>query len=283
VIHPPAELVLSLSPEARGNLYAELSRSPANFYMHFPACQVGNSLDLAMYEGGLNPTMAALIKSLLFQRDGVTFFSDFELVLGRATSADERHAIMKALTREPAVVARMRIRPTTDVDKLLGYWTQAPGVRLKDLRPLIESIKRLPDGATISLLYFLPPFARERLYTFPLPPQDGDPAMDCHWTSLNFFNANPDPRLGDPAYAGRKLLADYYEVQRPGKYGDVIVLLDHEGNGIHSAVYLADDLVFTKNGNNPNQPFMLMRLNNLVAKYSIRGTPRVAVYRDRAS
>ena len=283
VIRPDADLILSLTPEVRGNLYAELGRNPANFYMHFPACLLGNPVELAMYQSKLDPKMIALIKSLLFQRDGVTFFSDFELVLARATSAEERNAIMKALTREPGVVARLRIRPTTDVDKLLGYWTQTPGVRLRDLRPLLESIKRLPNGDTISLLYLLPPFVRERLYTFPLPSQVGDPAMDCHWASLNFFSEQPDPRLGDPAYAAKRLLNDYYPIQRPGKYGDIVVLLDPDGNGIHSAVYIADDIVFTKNGNNPHQPFMLMRLNNLVAKYSIRGTPRVAIYRDRDS
>jgi hypothetical protein len=36
----------------------------------------------------------------------------------------------------------------------------------------------------------------------------------------------------------------------------------------HSAVYLADDLVFTKNGQNYTMPWMIMRISDLHAMYS---------------
>ena len=35
----------------------------------------------------------------------------------------------------------------------------------------------------------------------------------------------------------------------------------------HSAVFLADDIVFTKNGNNYRQPWMIMRIPDLLATY----------------
>lgn len=283
IIQPNPELVFSLPAGVRGNLYAGLAGSPANQYMYFPACFSGNSFDLTMYGSQVEESVIALIRPLLYQRGEATFFSDFEVVMARLPTEAQRTKLMKALSRQPAVIARIRIRPTTDIDKLLAYWTQAPGVRLKDLRPLLESVRRVPDGATISLLYFLPKFARERLYTSPLPPSAIDPKMDCHWSSMNFFHETPDDRYSDPAFVRERLEKDYYLVQRPGNYGDVIVLVDDQGNGIHSAVYIADDLVFTKNGENFVQPWMLMRLNHLVAKYSMRGTPRLAVYRNKAS
>jgi hypothetical protein len=46
-------------------------------------------------------------------------------------------------------------------------------------------------------------------------------------------------------------------------------------------VYLADDNVFTKNGNNYMEPWMLMRIKNLLAMYSVRGAPRMIVYRNK--
>ena len=201
----------------------------------------------------------------------------------RVSSDKERLTLLKVLTRQSGVLARMRIRPTTDIDKLLGYWTQAPGVRAKDLRPLLESLKRLPDGGHVSLVYFLPPFARERLYTYPMPPRAGEPAMDCHWSSLNFFNEQPEDKFGDPNYAGAYLTKNYYPVQKPSAYGDVVVLTDEKNRGIHSAVYVADDIVFTKNGNNYLQPWMLMRIDKLVAQYACRGAVRTTVYRHRNS
>lgn len=283
VVKPDSELVLALSAEARGKLYSFLARNPANLYMYFPACFLANTFDLAMHESKVAPETIALIKPLLYQRGNAQYFSDHEVVMSRIASAEQRALLLKALSRQPAVLARLRIRPTTDVDKLLGYWTTAPGVRLKDLRPLLESLRRLPDGGSVSLMYLLPPFARERLYTFPLPPKAGEPAMDCHWSSLNFFNEQPDDRLGNPGYAASILTKNYYPVQKPSVYGDVIVLVDEKNNGLHSAVYIADNIVFTKNGNSHQQPWMLMRLDNLLATYSVKGNVHLVVYRQKAS
>ena len=36
---------------------------------------------------------------------------------------------------------------------------------------------------------------------------------------------------------------------------------------IHAAVYIADDVVFTKNGGNDRQPWMLMKWDDLLARY----------------
>lgn len=282
-IRPDAELVWSLSAEVRGKIYERLARFPANVYMYFPTCFPGNSFAAVMQESKVSPEVVALIKPLLYHHGTAQYFSDHEVVMPRIASASERLHLLKALSRQPAVLARLRVRPTTDVDKLLGYWTAAPGVRLKDVRPLLESLQRLPDGGTVSLMYLLPPFARERLYTFPLPPKAGDPAMDCHWSSLNFFNEQPDDRFGNPGYAAGVLTKNYYPVQKPGAYGDVIVLVDEKNNGLHSAVYIADNIVFTKNGNSHQQPWMLMRLDNLLATYSAKGNVRQIVYRKKSS
>lgn len=282
-IQPDPELILALAPEIRSKLYSLLARDPANTYMYFPTCFSANTFEAAMHESDVAPEVIALIKPLLYPRGTALYFSDQEVVMPRVTSAEQRKCLLKALSRQPAVLARIRVRPTTDVDKLLGYWTAAPGVRLKDLRPLVESLKRLPEGGTASLMYFLPPFAREHLYTFPLPPKAGDPAMDCHWSSLNFFNAEPDNRLGNPGYAATTLTKNYYPVQKPSAYGDVIVLIDEKNNGLHSAVYIAENIVFTKNGNNHQQPWMLMRLDNLIARYTIASNIRMIVYRQKSS
>ena len=129
--------------------------------------------------------------------------------------------------------------------------------------------------------FFLPPFARERLYTYPLPSQAGDPVMDCHWSTMNFFNEVPDNRFSDPKYTTDFLLANFYKIAHASAYGDRIFLLDKNGNAIHSAVYLADDIVFTKNGNNFAQPWMLMHLKDLMAEYTTDVEPGVVVYRDK--
>jgi hypothetical protein len=279
VVLPDDDLVLSLSPETRAKFYHELARNPANHYMEFPFNVPGNDPDGWFAGSKVEETVVARIKTLLYPRGSGLCFSDFEFVLRSLPSEQQRMAVVKALSRQPALLVRMHIRPDTDLEKVLGYWDR--GLQVKDTRPLLESIQRLPEGGNVSLLYLLPSFARQRLYTYPLPPQPNDPAIDCHWSTMNFFNDPPDDRFANPDYTVQYLRTNFYVVARPSLYGDVVLVLNEQGNAIHSAVYLAEDIVFTKNGNNYAQPWMLMHLKDLLADYSSDGPPKLAVYRNR--
>jgi len=279
VVFPDDDLVLSLSPDTRAKFYHELSRNPANHYMEFPFNVPGKDPDGWFAESKVEEAVVAKIKKLLYPRGGGLCFSDFELVLRSLPSEQQRMAVVKALSRQPALLVRLHVRPDTDLEKVLGYWDR--GLQVKDTRPLLESLQRLPEGGNVSLLYLLPSFARQRLYTYPLPPQPNDPAIDCHWSTMNFFNDPPDARFANPDYTVQYLRTNFYVVARPSLYGDVVLVLNEQGNAIHSAVYLAEDIVFTKNGNNYAQPWMLMRMKDLLADYSSDGPPKMAVYRNK--
>ncbi len=162
----------------------------------------------------------------------------------------------------------MSIRPDTDIDKIAAYWGKMPNVRFTDIRPMMEALKALPQGGLLNLVYLMPKFARDRLYTFPLPTKPGDPVMDCHWTTLNFANDSPDNRFSDPNFDAQFIEKNYYQIAEPSQYGDILLLMNDRQEIKHSAVYLADDLVFTKNGNNYLQPWLLMRIPDLVSTFS---------------
>jgi hypothetical protein len=222
-----------------------------------------------------------MVKKLLYPRGNLQCFSDYELVLLQVHDKEEQMRLLSVLSSESAVMAGVRIRPDTDIEKLLGYWAGPGGIRVKDVEPLLESLKGVPDGR-IGLVYLLPQFARQRLYTFPMPSRPGDPPEDCHWTTTNFFNDVPDDRFTDPAYTVNYLQKNYYQIAKATKYGDIILFLDADSNiAIHSVVYLCDDIVFTKNGNNMAQPWMLMHLKDLSMKYESDGPGRMVVYRNR--
>jgi hypothetical protein len=133
----------------------------------------------------------------------------------------------------------------------------------------------LPEGGNLSLFYLLPQFARDRLYTFPLPPQPGDPYMDCNWTTYNFLTEAVTGRLAGSTNLVEFLNDNYYPVQTPTVCGDILLLMDDQSHILHSAVYLADDLVFTKNGGGINQPWMLMHIPDLLVSY--HSTPPLRV------
>jgi hypothetical protein len=279
VVMPDDELILSLSPQARAKLYNFLAQFNSDEFMRFPFVFRPDLFDDRFGGGKLDDATVKLLKQLIYRRGNSDCFSDLAIVLRKIPDDAERLRFVTALSQQSAVMVRLHIWPDTDVDKLIGYWGR--GLQVKDVKPLLESLKRLPDGASMSILYFLPQFARQRLYTFPLPSHPGDPTIDCHWSTMNFFNDPPDNRFSDPKYIASFLETNYYQIAKPTAYGDVILVMDSKNEAIHSAVYLADNIVFTKNGNNFAQPWMLMRLNDLLAEYTTDTAPRLVVYRNK--
>jgi hypothetical protein len=282
IIHPNKELVFSMPPATRAKLYAVLGQSAANELIHFPFCFPRDSFATRFNKSSITPETYSRLEKMMYPRGDAKCFSDLPMLLQETTDASERLQLVKALSHQSALLIGIHVWPDSDIDKLMGYWTWPSGVRLLNVRPLLESLKRRPAGGSASILYFLPPFARSRLYTYPLPAQPGDPAMDCHWTTMNFFNEVPDNQFAVPAYTVNFLRNNFYQIAKPGAYGDRIFLLDKSGNAIHSAVYLADDIVFTKNGNNFAQPWMLMHLGDLMAEYTTETPPDVVVYRNKS-
>jgi hypothetical protein len=267
IFKPSDEFVLSLSSETRHRLYTALRGLDVNVYLDWPYYYPRDTIESVFADTSPHPDDLALFKQLVYRDKDAWRFTDFETLMGRIPTQERRVAMTASLSRQPAVLARLCIRPNTDLDQVAAYWGHSPNVHFADIRPMLAALKRLPKGGTLSLAYLLPPFPRERLYTYPLPTAPGKPVPDCHWTTLNFWNDKPDNRLLDAAECGRHLDDDFDVIPQPGMFGDVLVFLDHERQRRHSAVYLADDLVFTKNGQSFVRPWIIMRISDLHALY----------------
>ena len=266
-VTPPPDFLLSLDVATRQKLCLALAGRGVNMYLDYPFIFPGNTIDSIYADPRLNPEDVATLKRLIYTNGDAKQLSDYACLLGQIPTVQRRVVMVRALSRQSAVFAGLVIKPDTDIDKLAEYWSSIPNVRFTDVRPLMESLKALPEGGNLSLFYVLPKFARDRLYTFPLPPQQGDPTMDCHWSTFNFSNETPDNRFNDPAFAVDYIQKNYYQIAAPSIYGDILLLMNDRNEVKHSAVYLADNIVFTKNGNNYRQPWMLMRIPDLLATY----------------
>ena len=267
VLTPSVDFLLSLNTDTRAKLCLALAGLGVNLYIDYPYIFPGSAVESIYADTRLNADDLALLKQLIYANGAARQLSDYQALLGRIPTVERRVDIARALSRQSAVLAGLSIKPDTDIDKLASYWGTVPNVRFTDIRPLMEALKALPEGGTLSLFYVLPKFARDRLYTFPLPSQSGDPVMDCHWTTFNFDNETIDNRLNDPNYAVQFIQKNYYQIAAPSVYGDVLLLMNDRNEIKHSAVFLADDIVFTKNGNNYRQPWMIMRIPDLLATY----------------
>ena len=274
VVTPGEKLILEMNPQARSQIYSVLAEHPRNDYQFWPCvCRNGGFADW-FQQSGLSEGTLALVKSLVYQRGTTLCFSDVPEVLSKIPSAAERRRLTKTLARNSTVLMKLRVKPDTDINALISYW--AKGGRAKDIEPLLESLSMVPGSVTIDIVHLLPPFARKRLNTYP-PPDTTGPALDCYWSAMNFFNDQPDDRYLDPAVWQEELRRDYTVVTNP-VYGDLVFLVRTDGAPMHAAVYIADDVVFTKNGSNYRQPWMLVRMEDLLPRYLQTFPVRVAFF-----
>jgi len=126
----------------------------------------------------------------------------------------------------------------------------------------------VPGGGSFNISYFLPVFARLRLYTYPYTWNDpGICRQDCFFTSMNFFNEIPNTNFFDRAYTSKVLRSEYVSTEQDPSFGDVVALSDASGEIFHTCIYIADNFVFTKNGVDPAQPWVLMKVADMLMLY----------------
>jgi hypothetical protein len=266
VVQPPADLVLALDSHARTTLYAALSTFPENLDHHEPFRFRADTAEEWFADSGLSPATLALVQRLLYRRGTSLLFSDHPAVMPLIASRAERLRLVRTLARKSTLLVKVRVGPESNVEELSDYWGRGP--RHKDLRALLKSISKRPGGTTLDVAHLLPAFARSHLFTYRAP--SGDPIQnshDCHWTSLNFFNNPPDERFADIDKVRIAFESEYLPVAGSPVFGDILTFSRADGTIIHSCVYIADDIVFTKNGASEVMPWILMNLPDVIAFY----------------
>ena len=270
-IYPRDAQILELSSESRATIYSALISIPENAEVMDPVWFRPEAFDHLMGESGLSPTSRALMKQLLYHtsKSPLLLFADKDVALRQLPDDNERRLFIKTLARKPTLMVRLEIDKTSDAETLSDYW--GVGGRRKDIMPLIESLQQVDGGWDLSLIYILPRFVRARLCTYPFPSTAANSVKeDCFWTAFNTFNIRPNDQFSDMNYVRKILDQDYYSIFEPSQLGDVILLTTSGNQAIHAAIYIADDIVFTKNGYNYTQPWLLMRRDDMIATYSAR-------------
>jgi len=280
VIKPRPEDVLGLSPTARGKIYSALAEFPENPAQRDPFRFRADSINDWFELSELPPETIALTQRLLYQNGSLMFFSDQDIVLPLIGTTAERVRFLKAVSRKSALLLQLRVEPGADAAALARYWGR--GRRAKDLEPLLASLTRRPLGGSLDVVHLLPRFARSLLYTFPLPSDNPiDQSLDCHWTSFNFYQEEPDERFSDIAFVKQTLASNYYPVAGEPQLGDIILLLQPGGVVVHSCVFVADDIVFTKNGPGYSVPWLLARLGSVTEFYGRGHELEIRRYRSK--
>lgn len=264
LVHPSETFVRTLRSDLRGRIYSVLGKSEYNYAQRFPFRFAPDDFESRFDGSGLSVEKLAAIRTLTYSDQGDLCFADVQL-LPQFLLPDEVERATEWLYRFPAYRLRLRLSTDSNVDALVKYWGR--GGREDRIRPLISSLARVPKdgGAAINISYLLPSFARLRLYSFPNAWSDPDAGrQDCFWSSMNFFNDQPDAAFLKGDHVKEVLKTSYHLVRGEPKFGDLVTLLDRNGNGLHMCVYLADDFVFTKNGVNLLSPWVIMKTSDML-------------------
>jgi hypothetical protein len=280
-VSPPDDFALSLSPESRAVIYGALSLFPENTFQNEPFRFRSDMAGEWFANSGIAEPTLARVRKLTYKRGKTLLFSDPHLVLPALPSDLERVKLLKTLSRQSTLMVQLHVSPETDIASLVSYWAARQG-RAKDIKPLLESAARIPGGINIDIAHLLPRFARKRIYTYPKTDGDsGEMVFDCHWNSMNFWNDPPDDRYSNNAYVIRTLESDYEPVLDAFRFGDIILFMKSDTQAIHSAVYIADNIVFTKNGPSQHSPWILMQMETLVSHYETNTDIKVRGYRKK--
>lgn len=277
-LEPPPQFVLELKPADRARLYAILALSPLNCAQCCPFRFQPESFEHWLKGVGLSKESGELIRRLLYPQNNSLCLSDGNL-LQAMLPADEFQRVVQSLYSENTFLMRLRVTAETDAEQVINYWGK--GGRAHLIRPLILSLKRVPGVGSLSVPYLLPPLARMRLYTYDEPSVGQGIRYNCSWSAMNFFREKPDDRFVDFDYTLQAIASGYEEVHGLPTYGDVIALFTAAEKPIHFCVYLADGVVFTKNGFDSMQPWVLMKLPDLLEIYPLHSEARTRVYREK--
>jgi len=262
---PPAETVLELDPESRSKLYSRLARLDANFAQAQPFRMNASHAKEWLAGSDIDPALLDLVRKLLWRSGDTLLFSDYNLVAARLGDPRERVKLQRLLSRKVSLRATLRILPGENTRALADYWSA--GGRGENPRVILQAVSSY-GGGDIDLLEILPEFARKHLNRFPDPETFGKSPPACHWSTFNFYNTGePDPAYHTAAGVEEEIRKNYTRIESSPRFGDVVLLNEPDGSSIHSAVFIADDVVFTKNGPSAATPWVLSTIAEMKAFY----------------
>jgi hypothetical protein len=280
VIQPQGEWVRGLKPQARAILYNGLGHFKENRAQAEAFRFCADSPDQWLSEVELSPATRDLVKSLMYRNGRYWFFADLAYVLPRLTNEAEKKNLLKVLSSEKDLFVKLCVQDEKSVNPLVDYWGR--GGRATDVQPLLEAIGQVQGTTKISISLLLPGFARRLVHTYPTPSMDPQPPRhDCHWTAFNFFNEQPDERFTHSEFILKTLRSDYYPVYSDFALGDIVMFVDRQENVLHTAVYVADGILFTKSGNRSSTPWMFARLDDLKEFYPSSTPITIRYYRHK--
>jgi hypothetical protein len=277
VLHPSDTFILAMHPEVRRIWYAVLAGEPGNPEYNLPPRFRQRTKLTWLQDADVDSHALAMVQRLSFKAGNMHIMADMSLLRRNVSDPDTLQRLTCVLSRENTILTYLLIGPEDNLDQLAEYWGYPD--RQDAVRTLLRTTQRSGFDRPIPVSMLLPRFARDRVHRYW---RAGDPPWpDCHYTALNFFNDNPDENSTDPTHISAVLDRDYRLVTTAPQLGDIVLFIRGANTSIHACNYIADDIVFTKNGGALGRPWMLARLPDIMEYYSYPSPVRISFLRRR--
>lgn len=282
VFTPGSEFIRKLTAESRAKIFNTLIANDDykpyfGLYLFLP-----EYLDLALQQISLPPASVQLFRALLYKRGNLSAFSDVPVVLESLPDNAAKTVFLKLLVRRPALEVQLKFPDNGNLNDLVDYW--ATRERTKEVQLAFANAVSANGTRVVDVVDLLPPFAGERVNSFPNSNSQMELVHNCHWTSLNFFSDSPNEGYLFIEEVEKELTANYGKIPAEPRFGDVILFRNEAHEIVHSAVYIADRIVFTKNGEGPTQPWCFMYVTDVIDLYAcLFGKMSVKIYRRRST
>ncbi len=265
---PTPDMVFALPENARQTIYRKLAQFPENrsafYFIH------KDTMRDRFDDSGVAKETLDRFRTLCCEHGEYLVLGGLPALLAKLPDYDEKLRFTKALTRQKTMLVRLRAGKNFNSKGASDYWAKSSWA--PDIRAILDGVERIPGGTFMSIVPLLPPLPASEVYFYPvvqsLRPDAAPVIRDCHWTSLNFFRDPAETKPADPASFTRDLAADYFPIAGDPRYGDIVILATPAGEILHSAVFIADEIVFTKNGSTAIFPWMFSTVTDLLKQYS---------------
>jgi hypothetical protein len=269
---PPDSVLLKFTPENRAKLYPEIGKFEGNTLYTTPFHYVSENPQEWFFHSSLPKDVVEKLLTMVYVRDGMCQISDLNLIVPELKTQEDWDNLLQTLYRTPALTVYLKIGKGQDISGIAGYWGNLN--RIKDVKPILERMSNSPKGGKIDIEELLPTIPQSMMNTFVSGEEAVKNNWNCMWTTFNFFNGKSDERLtksADTELECLKGIAKPAQGNYQPKFGDIIILTDKNGITLHSCVYIADNIVYTKNGKDAgifNTPFCLSYFDKVQTLYN---------------
>ncbi|MDP4183148.1 MAG: hypothetical protein Q8942_18920 [Bacillota bacterium] len=256
----------NLAPEIRAKLYPMIGNYSDNPMYSQPLYFESDTAEEWFYNSGLTNEVKDKLISLTYVANGISYISDVHLILPYL-SESERIKFLKIAYRTKSMDIMLQINEGQNVSDIAKYWGSLG--RISNIESILDELSNKPGGGEINIDELLPSIPQKRVNTYCGAYEYETDYKDCHWTTINFFNNSADERYYDLP----DLTIFINEISKPLKrdsqlkFGDIICIFDKNNELIHSCIYIADNLTYTKNGMGNLNPFVISYLDKTISIY----------------